>query len=109
MPGYSEANSTERGGRGAIATAIANSWRLALAIFACAVAVSVAIAYALPSVYESTATVEVTADTEGGVSAKPAESEIKSLLSDPARLERLIRDAPARPQGAPASESLASS
>jgi Mrp family chromosome partitioning ATPase len=106
MPGYSEANLI---GRGAVATAVTNSWRIALAIFACAMAVGITIAYALPSVYESTATVEVTAEAEGGAVGRPAESEIKSLLSDPARIDRLLRDSPVRPQGTPSAESLATS
>jgi Mrp family chromosome partitioning ATPase len=109
MSGYSEANLIGRGGRGAVATAIANSWQIALIIFACAVVVSVVVAYALPSVYESTATVEMTPEAEGGGAGKPAESEIRGLLSDPARMERLLRDSPARPKDGPSSESLASS
>jgi Mrp family chromosome partitioning ATPase len=109
MPGYSEAKLFPRGGRGAVAAALASSWQIGLAILACALAIGIAVAYAMPSVYESTATIEVTADTEGGPSGRPAESEIKALLSDPARMERMLRDSPSRPQSGPSSESLESS
>ncbi len=108
MPGYSETKEFSRAYRGAVAAALADSWRVGLGVFSCAVAISVVVAYALPSVYESTATLEVTPEPEGGP-GKPIESEIKSLLSDPNRIERMLRDPSVRPQSGPSSEELAAS
>jgi Mrp family chromosome partitioning ATPase len=91
MSGYPTAPPfARRRGAAAAAMGMARYWRLSLLVFVGVTALSIAIAYGLPAVYESTATLEVTPSTDG----KPGSTvdDAKSLLSDRERLGRLLHE-----------------
>ncbi|HEX4340377.1 MAG TPA: hypothetical protein VH062_30925 [Polyangiaceae bacterium] len=76
-----------------MAAGIARYWRSSLAVFVCVAAVGVAIAYGIPAVYESTATLDVTrVAPPAGAKLAPMADEANALLADHVRLEKILHD-----------------